>query len=190
METWKPVVGYEGLYEVSDLGRVRSVPRIIRTKRGEKEFCCRVKGQIIEPQERRHGYLAVSLYGKPSKNGRFTQKSVHRLVAEAFLPNPNNFTDVNHKDENKQNNALNNLEWMSHKGNTNYGTAQKRRAEKVRNGSRSRKIDQLDISGNYIRTFPSLAEAHRQLGFAQSNIHHAISGRYSSAYGYKWRYAI
>lgn len=189
METWKPVVGYEGFYEVSDLGRVRSVSRIARIKRGNGEYDYRVKGKIVEPQERRHGYLAVCLYGKESKNGRFTQKSVHRLVAEAFLPNPNGYSEVNHKDENKQNNALSNLEWCDRKHNVNYGTTQKRRSEKIINGPKSKAVDQLDMDGNYIRTFPSMQEASRN-GYAAGNIYKAIHKTYSQAYGYKWRYAI
>ena len=190
METWKPVVGYEGFYEVSDLGRVRSVSRIAHIKRGNGEYDYRVKGKIVEPQERRHGYLAVCLYGKESKNGRFTQKSVHRLVAEAFLPNPNGYSEVNHKDENKQNNVLENLEWCSHLHNTHYGTAIQRRVAKQRNGKKAKAVDQLDMNGNYIRTFPSMAEAKRQMGYEQSAICYAIKGKYSHAYGYKWRYAI
>lgn len=189
METWKPVVGYEGFYEVSNLGRVRSVSRIAHIKRGNGEYDYRVKGKIVEPQERRHGYLAVCLYGKESKNGRFTQKSVHRLVAEAFLPNPNGYSEVNHLDENKQNNALSNLEWCDRKHNVNYGTTQKRRSEKIINGPKSKAVDQLDMDGNYIRTFPSMQEASRN-GYAAGNIYKAIHKTYSQAYGYKWRYAI
>lgn len=130
METWKQVVGYEGLYEVSNLGRVRSLDREIVAERGGKPFRYKMKGRIIAPQERKHGYLSVCLYGKESKNGRFHQVSVHRIVAEAFIPNPNGYSEVNHIDENKQNNSLSNLEWCDHIYNTNYGTAQKRKAEK------------------------------------------------------------
>lgn len=190
METWKPVVGYEGLYEVSDLGRVRSLDREIVTERGGTPFRYRMKGQIIVPHERRHGYLAVCLYGKESKNGRFRQASVHRMVAEAFLPNPNGYSEVNHLDENKQNNVLSNLEWCNHKQNCHHGTAIERRAEKFRNGPKSKAVDQLDLNGNYIRTFPSMAEAKRQMGYEQSAICYAIKGKFSQAYGYKWRYAI
>ena len=189
METWKPVVGYEGFYEVSDLGRVRSLDREIVTERGGTPFRYRMKGQIIVPHERKHGYLAVCLYGKESKNGRFRQESVHRMVAEAFLPNPNRYSEVNHIDEDKQNNVLSNLEWCDRKYNTNYGTTQKRRSEKIINGPKSKAVDQLDMDGNYIRTFPSMQEASRN-GYAAGNIYKAIHNQYSQAYGYKWRYAI
>lgn len=190
METWKQVVGYEGLYEVSNLGRVRSVDREIVAERGGKPFRYKMKGRIIEPQERNHGYLSVCLYGKESINKRFRQMSVHRMVAEAFLPNPNGYSEVNHLDENKQNNVLSNLEWCNHKQNCHYGTAIERRAEKFRNGPKSKAVEQLDMNGNYIRTFPSMAEAKRLCGFEQSNIYYAIHGKYEQAYGYKWRYAI
>ena len=189
METWKPVVGYEGLYEVSDLGRVRSLDRDIPMVRGKQRYTLHTKGQIIVPHERRHGYLAVCLYGKESKNGRFRQISVHRMVAEAFLPNPSGHKEVNHLDENKQNNALSNLEWCDRKHNVNYGTTQKRRSEKIINGPKSKAVDQLDMEGNYIRTFPSMREASRN-GYAAGNIYKAIHKTYSQAYGYKWRYAI
>lgn len=189
MEIWKPVVGYEGLYEVSNLGRVRSVSRIVHTKRGNDEYDYHVKGKVVEPQERRHGYLAVFLYGKESKNGRFTQKSVHRLVAEAFIPNPNGYSEVNHRDENKQNNVLENLEWCDHKQNCHHGTAIKRRVAKQVNGKKSKPVDQLDMNGRYIKTFPSMQEASRN-GYAAANVYRAIHGQYSHAYGYKWRYAI
>jgi hypothetical protein len=97
---------------------------------------------------------------------------------------------VNHKDENKQNNVLENLEWCSHLHNTHYGTAIQRRAAKQRNGKKAKAVEQLDMNGNYIRTFPSMAEAKRQMGYEQSAICYAIKGKYSQAYGYKWRYAI
>lgn len=190
MEIWKPVVGYEGLYEVSDLGRVRSLDRDIPMVRGKQRYTLHTKGQIIVPHERRHGYLAVCLYGKESKNGRFRQISVHRMVAEAFLPNPSGHKEVNHLDENKQNNVLSNLEWCDRKRNTNYGTAIERRAKKLINGPKAKAVDQLDLNGNYIRTFPSMAEAKRQMGYEQSAICYAIKGKFSQAYGYKWRYAI
>lgn len=172
MEIWKDVVGYEGTYKVSNLGRVRGM-----------------YGKILRPLVRRHGYLSVFLYGKGNNARKYKQFSIHRLVAEAFVENPNGYAEVNHLDEDKTNNRADNLEWCDHKYNTNYGTAQKRRAEKRRNGPKSRPVDQLDMDGNYIQTFPSMAEAKRLYGFAQSNIFYAINGRYAHAYGYKWRYA-
>jgi hypothetical protein len=189
MEEWKDVVGYEGLYQVSNLGRIKSLPRISKTTRGAKEFKYLVKGQILTPQKRRHGYLSVFLYGKSQEKGSFEQKSVHRLVAEAFIPNPNGFAEVNHIDEDKQNNKAENLEWITHADNTNYGNAQKKRIAKLINGPKAKAVSQFDLDGRFIRTFPSMAEVKRQLGYDQSNIHRAANGKYFQAYGYLWRYA-
>ena len=107
-EYWKPVVGYEGLYEVSNLGRVKSL------KFG--------KERILKPQKDTSGYLCVTL----CKNNNQCQFKVHRLVAEAFIPNPNNLPQTNHKDECKTNNIASNLEWCDRKYNVNYGTRTKR----------------------------------------------------------------
>ena len=103
-EYWKSVVGYEGLYMVSNWGRVKSI------KFG--------KERILKPVTNSSGYLLVGLY----KNNIEKKYSVHRLVAEAFIPNPYNLPQVNHKDENKQNNVVSNLEWCTHEYNNTYGT--------------------------------------------------------------------
>lgn len=174
MEQWKPVVGFENRYEVSDQGNVRNTT----TK------------QVLRPQARKHGYLAVWLYGKRGNKRAGKQYSVHRIVAEAFVKNPSGYTEVNHIDECKQNNAANNLEWCSRKHNVNYGTTQQRRAEKIRNGPRAKAIDQLDLNGNYIRSFPSAAEANRLYGFNRTCICNAIKGKQETANGFKWRFSI
>lgn len=174
-EVWKPVKGYEGLYEVSSLGRVRSVKRNL----------------VMHPHPRRHGYLAVMLYGKGGhKTRNFKQFSVHRLVAEAFIPNPDNLPEVNHKDECKTNNCAENLEWVTRLENVNYGTAKTRRAKKAVNGKKSVAIQQFTKDGELVKTYPSLAEVHRQTGYEQANICRCAQGskQYSHAYGYVWRY--
>lgn len=176
-EIWRDVIGYEGLYQVSNLGRVKSLYY--------------GKERIMRPQKRQHGYLGVQLHGKGGHAERnFRTMSVHRLVAEAFIPNPDGLTEVNHRDEDKTNNNAENLEWISHADNTNYGTAQKRRAAKQINGKRSRPVRQYTMDGIFIAEYPSMAEACRREGFAQGNIHKAICGQYTHAYGYKWQYAI
>lgn len=100
-EQWIPIRGYENLYEVSSFGNVKSIKR----------------GILLKPYTHKNGYRSVSLWYKNKKKN----KLIHRLVAEAFLPNPNNMEEVNHKDENKANNRLDNLEWCSHLYNMNYG---------------------------------------------------------------------
>lgn len=115
LEIWKPVVGYEGLYEVSNLGRVKSLDRIVKGCYGS---IAHKKGKIISSGIGSTGYCIVSL----QKDGKGKSFGVHRLVAQAFIPNPDNLPMVNHKDEVKTNNNVENLEWCDCKYNCNYGT--------------------------------------------------------------------
>ena len=112
-EYWKPIVGYENLYEVSNLGRIRSFDRWVKSKNGSIRIC---RGRILKPYTNKDGYLYVVL----SKNNKHKTYKVHRLVAQAFLDNPNNLPQVNHKDENPLNNNVNNLEWCNSKYNCNF----------------------------------------------------------------------
>lgn len=190
-EIWKPVVGYEGLYEVSNLGNVRSVDHIVNVVRGEQRYQMPIKGQPLAPQPRQHGYLAVPLYGKGGHKTRNMRIfSVHRLVAQAFIPNPDNLPEVNHMDEDKTNNRADNLEWCDRKYNSNYGTCIERRCRITRNNERSRPISQYTISGELVKTYPSCHEAERQTGFSIGNIHHAANKKANGyAYGYIWKFA-
>ena len=113
IEEWRPVVGYEGLYEVSNTGQVRSLDR----------FYYRLhKGKVLSPAKDRYGYLTVTL----NCNGKSKTIKIHRLVAQAFIENPDNLPQVNHKDEDKTNNNVDNLEWCTAKYNVNFGTRQER----------------------------------------------------------------
>ena len=168
-EYWKPVIGFEGLYEVSNFGRVKSL------KRG--------KELILTPYTNRCGYLLVQLY----KNGKY-RKQVHRLVAEAFLDNPNNLPCVNHKDENPQNNHVENLEYCDHAYNDNYGTRNKRIAKTNTNGKKSKAVLQYSLDGTFIKEFPSTNEVERQLGFAHGGIASCCRGECKKVYGFIWRY--
>ena len=114
MEEWRDIKGYEGRYQISSEGRVRSLDRI-----GKNGYS--YKGKILKPRPTKRGYIKANLSGKIY--------AVHRLVAQAFIPNPNNYPVVNHKDENPSNNCIENLEWCDVKYNINYGTANKRIAE-------------------------------------------------------------
>lgn len=112
IEIWKPVVGYEGIYEVSSLGRIRSLPRIVKSRSPNGRL---MKGKIRKPNFRSHGYIQFNLYDKENKN--FAARNLHRIIAMAFIPNPENKPEVNHIDANPSNNSLSNLEWVTHKEN-------------------------------------------------------------------------
>ena len=169
METWKQINGYEGLYDISNQGRVKS----LNYKRTGME-------KILKPRKVAGGYLQVTL----CKDGEVKELLVHRLVAEAFIPNPNNLDTVNHKDEVKTNNVASNLEWMSMKDNLNYGTRNKRAAE-----AKSKSVQMFDKStGELLVTFPSTMEAERVTGIHQGNICRCCNGERKSSGGYAWRY--
>ena len=125
IEEWRPIVGYEGLYEVSSYGRVRSVDRY------DNRNCVRKSKVLSLLKKSEYGYIQVNL----SYNGKLYKKYVHRLVAQAFIPNPDNLPEVNHIDEDKTNNRVDNLEFCDHKYNLNFGTARIReRDTKIKNG--------------------------------------------------------
>ena len=175
-EIWKPVVGYDGLYSVSSLGRVRSEERYIWCKNGR---VCKYKNKILKQSKRGSGYYFVFL----CRNGENVKKNIHRLVAEAFLPNPDNLPKVNHKDECKTNNRVENLEWCTQKYNVNYGTGIKRLREKI-----SKQVIQYTLNNEFVREWPSQREIERQLGFKQSCISDCCNKKIKTAYGYIWKY--
>lgn len=128
IEEWRPVIGYEGLYEVSNLGRVRSVDRYVKSK-GESYWLR--KGKMLSPAKDKNGYLKVNL----SCNGKNNIIRVHRLVAQVFIHNPDNLPEINHKDEDKTNNRVDNLEWCDRKYNNNYGTKiERQKNTNIQNG--------------------------------------------------------
>ena len=152
----KDVKGYEGLYAVTSCGKVWSYRR--------KRF--------MKPSTDSEGYLKVSLY----KDGKDKNYYVHRLVAEAYIPNSENLPQINHKDENKTNNCLQNLEWCDSKYNNNYGT----RIEKIK-----KPILQYDLDGNFIREWPSATDVGQEV---KKQINNCLKGRCKTACGYKWVY--
>ena len=128
IEEWRPVVGYEGLYEVSNTGRVRSVDRYVKSK--SESYWLR-KGKMLSPAKDKNGYLKVNL----SCNGKNNIIRVHRLVAQVFIENPDNLPEINHKDEDKTNNSVDNLEWCDRKYNNNYGTKiERQKNTNIQNG--------------------------------------------------------
>lgn len=178
MEIWKDVDGYEGLYKVSNLGNVMSCERYVKTCGGGKRL---VSESVLKPFMCPGGYLEINLW----KNNKMKTTMIHRLVAKAFLENPNNFPEVNHKDENKKNNCVDNLEWCTPKYNANYGTRNQRMVEK----KETKSVFMMDKSGNIIKKFDSLGEATRQTGFDISAIIRVCKGKQKTSMGYKWAYA-
>lgn len=181
VEFWKDINDYEGLYQVSNLGRVKSLTRILKDGRKWEE-------KIIKPGNNGHGYLQVNLH----KNGKQKNFFIHRLVAEAFIPNPDNLPYVNHKDEDKTNNLVSNIEWCTHEYNINYGTRNERASKTmsgVYNTKKSKTVLQLRKNGSLVRVWPSASEVERQLQFNQGSISKCCLGERHSAYGYKWCYA-
>lgn len=162
------IEGYEN-YEVTCSGEV------INTK----------TGRVLKPYKDRKGYLNVVL----SKNNRPKYFKIHRLVAEAFIPNPENLPCVNHKDENQSNNLVENLEWCTHEYNINYGARNERVSKTLTNGKTSKTVLQLRKDGSLVRIWPSASEVERQIHYNQSNINQCCLGKRHSANGYKWCYA-
>ena len=178
VEIWRPVRGFEGIYEVSDLGRVRSLDRQYINKAG---YVKHENGRIMSIQKDIYGYNYVKL----RKPGYRKMVFVHRIVAEAFVPNPNNLPQINHKDECKTNNVPSNLEWCDVAYNVNYGTGKFRKTL-----SWVKRIEQLTIDGKHVAYYQSAADAERQSNgrYSSDNIGMAARGTNKTAYGYVWKY--
>jgi hypothetical protein len=183
-EIWKDIEGYEGLYQVSNLGRVRSLARLSTrpNPRTGKPMTYMLKERILSGKNHSAGYFSIHLY----KYGKGKMFLLHRLVAMAFVPNPNNLPEVNHKDEDKRNNRADNLEWCTQSYNVNYGSGVQRMTDSVR--SKCKRLGQYDKEGNLIATFTTSIEAANVTGIGRSSISNAITRKGSSG-GYRWRYA-
>ena len=184
-EVWRDIEGYEGLYQVSNLGRVKSF-----AKKGNW------KEKILIQSKTRDGYNIVGLY----KNSKNTTVRVHRVVAKAFIPNPNSFLEVNHKDGNKNNNAVDNLEWCTCEENMKHSwNIGLRRTKDIlsnlheyankggRNPS-SRPVIQYDLYNNYIAEYSGIREAERKTGIGSSNICQCCKGNIKRTGTYVWKY--
>lgn len=164
VEIWKDCKGYEGRYQISSLGRIWSIS-------AKKCLSTRISNK---------GYETVRLY---TPDGKCHTESVHRLLALAFIPNPNNLPQVNHKNELKTDNRLENLEWCDAKYNMNYGSRTERASV-----SKGKPIAQYDLSDNLITTFSSIKEASEQTGVGRQNIEKVLHNRGNTAGHYKWRF--
>ena len=193
-EIWRTAVCdgivYEGLYKVSNLGRILSL-----------NYKNTGKAKLMTPVEIGNGYLRVKLY----KNKEYKKCYVHRLVAETFLPNPENKPCINHKIEGDEGKTLNmvffnedgtidkertTIEWVTPKENSNYGTRNERISKTMTNGKTSKVVLQFTKSGDFIREWPSAMEIQRQLGYDNGNISHCCLGntRLKTYKGFIWKY--
>ena len=188
-EIWKDIEGYEGYYQVSNLGNVRRLERLVNhwRKNGHlRPQPARVLKQCRGNSRQRYGVILC-------KEGKTKRFPVHRLVAMAFIPNPNNYPCINHKDENAYNNCVDNLEWCSYKYNSNYGTRNERIGK-----PNALQVEQYSLDGTYVATFDSVADAAKSLGKFPSAIAVVARGggywsrgkfyKAKQAYGYIWRY--
>lgn len=183
-ETWKDVIGYEGKYQISNTGEVKSL-----------NYLSTGETKLLKQQTDKHGYKRVRLY----KDGKGKSCLVHRLVAIAFIPNPNDLPMVNHKDEDKTNNNVNNLEWCTIAYNNNYGTKIERQSKSLSKSMTGKKgkehpsskpILMYDKEGNFIRRFDSTADANEYFGKSRycSGINDCLRGRNKTAYGFIFKY--
>ena len=178
MEIWKDVVGFEGFYQVSNEGRIRSIDRTVKCVKGKGTRL--VKGTIKILSVTDKGYLKTSLY----KYGISKTDEIQRIVAKAFIPNPDpkNKNCVNHIDGNKQNNKVENLEWVTSQENTLHSI------NILKNGIKP--VMQFDLEGNYIATYESAKQAEEITGVKRCTISNVLCGRRNKAGGYVWRYAL
>lgn len=179
-EIWKDIIGYQGFYQVSNKGRIRSFKNTKQVK--------------IMKQKVSKGYFLIGL----TKDKKQKTYSVHRIVATAFIPNINGKPEVNHINENKLDNSANNLEWVTSKENSNWGSRNQKikeymddHPEKYINfcGTRKRIIQIDKTTGEYIREFNSISEIVKEFGYHQGNISSCCLGKKKSASGFRWQYA-
>lgn len=191
---WRDIIeeGFEGIYQGSNFGRIRSLDRWVNSKNGSKSF---VKGKILKPHLRYNGYQQVHLY----KNGKGKMLYVHRLVYEAFIGEIPKGMQVNHKDENKQNNILSNIDTlMTCKENINWGTRNKRSSKSLTNNpKKSKSVIQKSLEGEVIKVWTSVNEVQRQLGYDNGSISACCRGgcykkgkwvNIKQMYGFIWQY--
>lgn len=184
----KYIKGYEGLYEASADGFIHILFKEWRSANGNRRIC---QPKILKSSFNKYGYLKVTL----SNSGKTITRNVHRLIAEAFIPNPENKPCINHKDGDKTNNAVNNLEWCTYSENSKHayniglkiGKSNMKGRFNELNG-KSIPIKQLSKSGTLIKIWPSAQQVKRELGVNPGNLSSCANGKLKTAYGFKWSY--
>lgn len=188
-EIWKEIPGFEGLYEVSNIGRVRSLDRFVIDAYYSKGHI--QKGRIHKNTLSKAGYYTTSL---TDKNKIKKHYYIHRLVASAFIPNPNNYPVINHIDENPRNNSVDNLEWCTQKHNISSGTVPDRITQTAidhKKKTAAKAIDQYTLDGEYIATYKSAGEVERRYGWFATSVYSCARGYRGkkTAYGFVWKFA-
>ena len=176
VEVWKPIMGYEGLYEVSNLGNVRSLDRMGKGRGNSMKLH---KGKLLNPCYDNNGYLCVVL----SKNGKAKKVRLHQLIAQAFIPNPENKPCIDHINTIRDDNRIENLRWCTQKENLNNPISIEKQKE-VQGVS----VLQIGTDGELIKVWKSIIEAERALCFAHGNICRVCKGIYKTLGGFKWKY--
>ena len=167
IEVWQDIDGYENKYQISNYGRIRSVKKNI----------------ILKPMLATNGYLIICLW----KDGKQKKHLIHRLVAKHFVDNPCNYPEVNHKDEDKTNNRIDNLEWCNHLYNMNYGEVKEKISNaKINNPNISKVVYQYSKDGSLIQMWESAEEIERKLGYCARDIRLCCQTQKGSAYGFIW----
>lgn len=194
MEIWKDIKGYEGLYQVSDLGRVKSLKREVKNKNGFRI----VKEKVLKPIINNKGYYVYGL----RKNGKLEMKLLHRLIGEHFLENKNKFTCINHIDGNKLNNRIDNLEWCTYKHNIkeafrlglNTYTYQKNfqhnywKGKYGKDHNCSKCVLQYDLNNVFIKKWDSITDASKKTNINYYSISNNCRGKQKSAGGFIWKF--
>lgn len=187
MEIWKDITGFEGLYQISNLGRVKSLQRVVSFGKGQRI----IKEKIKIVSKHSMGYSVINLF----KDSKCCPSLLHVLIARHFIPNPGNYPEVNHKNGIKTDNSISNLQWVTYSMNIKHaydtGLRVKKSPAAGKFGSDnhlSKSIAQYDLSGNFLKQWGCSKEVTRLTGFDHNALRRCANGGAKSAYGYLWKF--